>query len=634
MATPSIPRFTARQSAAPPSTAAPLPTRLSRRALLRTAVGATAAFAALGGPGTVPAFASAGPPDPALADDVRQEFLTAWTAYRRLSWGRDELRPVSGNGSDFFISGVSLGLTLVESLDTLYLMEFDGELDAAIAWIDGNLDFDRNASIHVFETIIRLVGGLLSGYQATGSAVLLARARDLADRLLPAFTSSPTGAPYRYVNLRTGAVSGNAVPLAEIGSNITELGLLSQLTGDQKYVNAAKKALKAVYDRRSSIDLVGSTLNVDSGAWTDTTARVDPPVDSYFEYLWDAYQFLGDTEIRGWYRTLTAAILQRLGETYNGRLWFKSVNMNTGALVGRGQSELTAFYAGLLAQGGNLSEGESYHSSWADALAPHRLPPEGIDYTTLAATSNEYQLRPEYADSALFLWLLTGKEVYRDRAKWLWNAQKAHCKVANGYTVVSDMTTTPTTKGDLAPGYWYSENMKYFYLLWAGAPRFDYTTNYLTTEGNVLRGINRVTAPAVSGTYRLLNRATGRAMDVSGASTTDGGAVIAWTPHTGANQRWVATTTGGYTKLTSLGSGKVLEVPRSSTADGTALNQWAHNGTNTQQWTLQATGDGYYRLVNRNSGKAADLDGTGNGAPVVQQPVGGASTQQWQLEKV
>ncbi|MGP3983099.1 glycoside hydrolase family 47 protein [Streptomyces sp. KR80] len=614
----------------------PLNARFSRRALLRTAAGAGGALA-IGGLGTRPAFAAAaalGPPDPALANEVRQEFLTAWTAYRRLTWGRDELRPVSGTGSEFFISGVPLGLTIIESLDTLYLMELDGELDASIAWISGNLNFDRNASVHVFEAIIRLVGGLLSGYHATGNGVLLTKARDLADRLLPAFTKSPTGAPYRYVNLRTGAVSGNQVPLAEIGSNITELGWLSQLTGDQKYVTAAKRALRAVYDRRSSLNLVGTTLNVDTGAWTDATARIDPPVDSFFEYLWDAYQFLGDTEIRGWYQTLTAAILQRLGETYNGRLWFKSVNMNTGALVGRHQSELTAFYAGLLAQGGQVSEGESYHSSWAAALERHKLPPEGIDYTTFAATSNEYQLRPEYVDSALFLWLITGKEIYRDRALWLWNAQEAHCKVANGYTIVSNMTTTPTTKGDLTPGYWFSENMKYFYLLWAGAPRFDYANNYLTTEGNVLRGIKRVAAPSPSGTYRLVNRATGGALDVSGGSTSDGGAVITWTVHSGANQHWIATTTDGSTRLTSRHSGKVLEVPQSSTANGTALVQWGHNGTTTQQWTLQSTGDGYHRLVNRNSDKAADLDGTRNGAAVVQRPASTATTQHWQLVRV
>ncbi|MGW0631345.1 glycoside hydrolase family 47 protein [Streptomyces sp. NPDC002758] len=332
-------------------------TRFTRRSLLRTAVASFAALGGLdttgasalpGGPGAAPGSGAPGPADLALAEDVRQEFLTAWTAYRRLAWGRDELRPMSGTGSEFFIGRVPLGLTVVESLDTLYLMELDGELDAAVAWVDDSLDFDRDADVHVFEAIIRLVGGLLSGHHCTGNPVLLAKARDLADRLLPAFTSSQTGAPYRYVNLRTGAVSGKRVPLAEIGSNITELGRLSQLTGDKRYFDAAKRALKAPYERRSALDLVGTTLDVDTGAWTDPTARLDPPVDSYFEYLWDAYQFFGDTEILGWYRTLTSAVLRHLAETYNGRLWLRSADMRTGATVGRRQSELTAFYAGLL----------------------------------------------------------------------------------------------------------------------------------------------------------------------------------------------------------------------------------------------------------------------------------------------
>jgi mannosyl-oligosaccharide alpha-1,2-mannosidase len=538
---------------------------------------------------------------------------------------------LSATGSEFFISGTPLGLTIIESLGTMYLMELDGEYTAAVDWINGNLSFNRNASVHVFETIIRLLGGLLSGYHATGHAVLLTKARDLADRLLPAFTRSPTGAPYRFVNLQTGAVSGNQTPLAEVGSNITELGWLSQLTGDPKYFNAAKRALRAAYDRRSSLNLVGTTLNVDSGAWTDATARVDPPVDSYFEYLWDAYQFFGDTEILGWYRTLTDAILQRMATTVNGRLWFRQVNMNTGAQVGTNQSELTAFYAGLLGQGGNLSQGESYHSSWAAVLAQHRLPPESVNPSNLGALSTQYQLRPEYIDSALFLWLLTGNEVYRTRSQEMWNRQKTHCKVANGYAVVTNMTTTPTTKGDLTPGYWYAENMKYYYLLWAGAPRFNYTTNYFTTEGNVLRGINRIAAPFASNTYRVVNRATGRVMDVSGRSTTDGGAVVLWDNSNGPNQRWITTTTGGFSRLTSLHSGKVLEVPGSSTTNGTGLVQWAHNGSNTQQWTLQPAGGGFHTLVNRNSGKVADIAGTGNGSRVVQQPANGGTSQQWQL---
>ena len=608
---------------------------MSRRGLLRATAlsGAALAGGGLGSALSAPAAFAAplGPGSPVLANDVRQEFLTAWTAYRRLTWGRDELHPISGTGAEFFIGGAPLGLTIVESLGTLYLMELDGELNAAISWINANLNVNRNASVQLFEIIIRMVGGLLSGYHATGNAGLLTKARDLADRLLPAFTRSPTGAPYRFVNLQTGAVSGNLSPLAEIGSNITEFGYLSQVTGDPKYLNAAKNALRAVWNRRSSLNLVGTTLNIETGAWTDTTARVDPPVDSFYEYLWDGWQLFGDTELRTWFTTLTTAIQSRLAETVNGRLWYRQVNMNTGATVGRSQSELTAFYGGLLAQGGFLAQGESYHSSWAAVLAQYRLPPESVDYTTLAAQSAQYQLRPEYVDAALFLWLATGNEVYRTRAQDMWNRQKTHCKVPNGYAVVTNMNATPTTKGDLTPGYWYAENMKYYYLLWAASPRFNYVTCDLTTEGAVLRGFNRVGAPSPSGTFRVVNRATGFSMDVNNAGTGDGVPVLIWPSHTGLNQRWIATTTAGATRLTCLNSGKVLEVPTSSTAPGTQLGQWSHNGTNTQQWTVTPVAGGFVTLTNRNSNLVAGIAGTANGSAVVQQAPTGATGQQWQL---
>jgi mannosyl-oligosaccharide alpha-1,2-mannosidase len=175
--------------------------------------------------------------------------------------------------------------------------------------------------------------------------------------------------------------------------------------------------------------------------------------------------------------------------------------------------------------------------------------------------------------------------------------------------------------------------MKYFWLLWSGSPRFSYPTNYLTTEGNVLRGINRVAAPAVSGTYNLINRGTGGALDMGGSSLSDGGAAIGWVAHGGLNQQWILTTTGGNTVVTNRRSGKVLQVSGSSTADGAALVQWSHNGSTVQQWALQPTGDGYYRLANRNSGKVAQLASTANGAAVVQQPTGTATSQQWQLVK-
>jgi mannosyl-oligosaccharide alpha-1,2-mannosidase len=479
---------------------------LNRRTLLRAAAatGALTAGGLLAGPaasaapaagpaaGTAPGGGTARrPPDRVIAADVRREFQHAWDAYRRLAWGRDELLPLAGVGSDFFADGVSVGLTIVEALDTLFLMGLDDDLADGVRWCERHLDFDIDADFQVFEAIIRMVGGLLSGYHATGRRSLLRLARDLADRLLPAFTESPTGAPYRFVNLHTGAVSGTTNVLAEIGSNITEFGDLSRLTGDPKYVRAGKRAFRAVVDRRSPLDLVGTSMNIETGAWINPTATVDPPVDSFFEYLWDGWDFLGDRDLLGWYRLLTRAIVAHEAEVVDGRLWFRRVDQTTGAVVARRTSELTAFYAGLLAQGGQRRLGASYHDSWAAVTDRFPLIPEGFDYTTFTATSPSNQLRPEYVDAAFNLWLVTGREVYRDRAYDYFLRVKRHCRVPNGYTIAADVTTTPVTLGDLTSGYWFSENMKYYYLMFAHTPRFDYRRNYLTTEGNVLRGLRR-----------------------------------------------------------------------------------------------------------------------------------------------
>lgn len=60
-----------------------------------------------------------------------------------------------------------------------------------------------------------------------------------------------------------------------------------------------------------------------------------------------------------------------------------------------------------------------------------------------------------------------------------------------GYSGIADVTKTPMTLDDACPGYWWAEQMKYYYLIFSDTPRFDYRNNYLTTEGKVLRGLRR-----------------------------------------------------------------------------------------------------------------------------------------------
>ncbi len=451
---------------------------LRRRTLLAAAAAVSAA----------PGLASARPKTGwrALADEVRAEMAWAWSQYRERAWGKDEIKPVSGGYASFPLKEQHLGLSLIEALDTLWLMGLDSQFAEGVAWVDANLSFDVDGEVSVFETSIRLVGGLLSAHLASGDPVLLAKARDCADRLLPAFTKSPTGLPYRFVNLRTGAVREPRTSPAEIGTHLPEWGTLSRLTGDPKYHDAAKHAVTTLFAKRSKLDLLPDAVHAETGEWLSRRATVGPPSDSFYEYLWDGWQLLGDAECKSMFEVCTRATLRWQPETYDGRLWIADVDFETGQRLSRRQDELAAFYGGLLAQGGYAGEGAAATEAWASLQDRFGVLPEEYDYGRAAVLSPSNALRPELADAAFNLWLLDRNPRWREIGATHFRNMKRYNRAAYGYADLADVTTK--AQSDHCPGYWWSEQMKYYWLLFSDTPRFDYADNYLSTEGNVLRG--------------------------------------------------------------------------------------------------------------------------------------------------
>ncbi|MFD2012573.1 RICIN domain-containing protein [Streptomyces narbonensis] len=137
--------------------------------------------------------------------------------------------------------------------------------------------------------------------------------------------------------------------------------------------------------------------------------------------------------------------------------------------------------------------------------------------------------------------------------------------------------------------------------------------------------------------YVLVNRNSGKALDVYGASTADGARVSQWTRNDGTNQQWqFADSGGGFYRLKARHSGKVLDVAGASTTDGAAIQQWADGNGANQQFRLADSDAGYVRLINRNSGKAVEVQGasTADGANVVQYTDWGGANQQWQMVKL
>src|SRR6266516_433866 len=196
-------------------------------------------------------------------------------------------------------------MTPVDALDTMIIMGLKDEAASTREYIARNLSFDKDIYVQNFEITIRLLGGLLSNYQLTGDKQLLALAEDLGNRLLPVF-DSPTGLPYRFVNLKTGKVRGADTNPAEAGTLLIEFGTLSKLTHKPVFYDKAKRALVEIYKRRSSIGLVGTWIDVDTCKWTDTEIHISGAIDSYYEYL------------------LKCAIL--FGDQYCDRMWKNSID--------------------------------------------------------------------------------------------------------------------------------------------------------------------------------------------------------------------------------------------------------------------------------------------------------------------
>ncbi|MCP1185995.1 RICIN domain-containing protein [Paenibacillus sp. 1781tsa1] len=136
--------------------------------------------------------------------------------------------------------------------------------------------------------------------------------------------------------------------------------------------------------------------------------------------------------------------------------------------------------------------------------------------------------------------------------------------------------------------------------------------------------------------YKLINRNSGLALDVNGASSTGGATIIQWNDNGAANQQWKLESTGnGYYNIRNVGSGLLLDVNSGSTQGGAALIQWQDNGGNNQQWLPIDVG-GYVVLANRNSGLTVDINqgSLTAGASTIQWADNGGANQQWRLVKV
>ncbi|KAF3851658.1 hypothetical protein F7725_013430 [Dissostichus mawsoni] len=209
-----------------------------------------------------------------LLEAVKDAFRHAWQGYKDFAWGHDELRPLSKSYSEWF----GLGLTLIDALDTMWILGLK-KFEEARTWVATELTFNKNVDVNLFESTIRILGGLLSTYHLTGDTMFLDKAKDIGSRLMPAF-NTPSKIPYSDVNIGKGTAHPprwtSDSTVAEVTSIQLEFRELSRLTQDPQYQDAVAEVMKQVHKLDGKLD----GLFTHQGIFT-----LGARADSYYEYL-------------------------------------------------------------------------------------------------------------------------------------------------------------------------------------------------------------------------------------------------------------------------------------------------------------------------------------------------------------
>lgn len=232
---------------------------------------------------------------------VKEAFLHSWEGYKSNAWLQDEVAPLTGYSNNGF---GGWGATLIDSLDTLWIMGLEKEFRQAVAALK-KVDFTSTPldTVNVFETTIRYLGGLLSAYDVSGQKdeILLNKAVELGNMLYVAF-DTPNRMPVTRWDWKNGALGGDQEAdthalLAEVGSMTLEFTRLSQLTGNDKWYDAITRVSNVIYDWQNSTKIPGlwpvlfDARKEDFSK--DVTFSFGGQADSLYEYFPKQYLMLG-----------------------------------------------------------------------------------------------------------------------------------------------------------------------------------------------------------------------------------------------------------------------------------------------------------------------------------------------------
>ncbi|XP_071389821.1 endoplasmic reticulum mannosyl-oligosaccharide 1,2-alpha-mannosidase-like [Centroberyx affinis] len=430
---------------------------------------------------------SVGPVD--RLEAVREAFRHAWKGYKEFAWGHDELKPISKTFGEWF----GLGLTLIDALDTMWILGLKEEFGEARNWVEKELSFSKNVDVNLFESTIRILGGLLSTYHLTGDELFLEKAKDIGSRLMPAF-KTPSKIPFSDVNIGKGTAHPprwtSDSTLAEVTSIQLEFRELSRLTQDTQYQEVVNEVMKLVHKLPGKHDgLVPMFINTNSGQFTHKGVfTLGARADSYYEYLLKQWIQGGKTEddlLEDYLQAVEGVKKHLLRQTGPSRLTF--VGELSHNRFNPKMDHLVCFLPGTLALGAHnglpgdhmdlaVQLMETCHQLYVQmetGLSPeiahfNLQPHDGRDVDVKPADRHNL-LRPETVESLFYMYRFTKDTKYRD---WGWDILQSfnkYTKVSSGgYTSINNVRD-PVSPGprDKMESFFLGETLKYFYLLFS-----------------------------------------------------------------------------------------------------------------------------------------------------------------------
>ena len=449
----------------------------------------------------------------ARRNEIVEEFVWSWNAYKKHAWGKDELLPISKKSHKWF----GIGLTLLDNLDTLWLMGLTDEFKEATKWVENELHLDVDQDVNLFECTIRALGGLLSAHALSGQHIFLEKAQELGNRLLPAFDSE-SGIPFSDVNLKKGTTHapkwGSDSSTAEVTTVQLEFHRLTQITGDARFSTAADRVSDKIAQMAEVVKpqhhLLPIFINAQSGKLSESsTISLGARGDSYYEYLMKQWIQAGGTRPMLGERYVKAAEAIRkhliVKSKISGTSFVAEMN-SKGSLMNK-MDHLVCFLPGVYVLGAkndvsklphveelglSVEEMSKIHLELAKDLmetcysfyrdSPTGLSPEIVMFDCdkkpnkckdgkafyIKPNDEHNLLRPETVESLFILWRLTKDPKYR---VWGWKIFKSfqkYCKISTGgYSSIKSVVHTPVVFKDKMESFWLAETLKYLFLLFS-----------------------------------------------------------------------------------------------------------------------------------------------------------------------